>query len=96
MDKMKTMKQWNESKLDFSKFAQPGDEVDEEIYYYFLEVLFPAKILGSAFLVGEPLDHNGQNNAVRYDCFYELPGGKYYYGGPKTVKDFLNTDKPVF
>ena len=85
---MKTMKQWNNSRLPWGKFAQPGDEVDDEIYDYFLEVLFPRKMTGSGFLVGEPASHNNQGEAM-YDAFYDKPGYGFFYGGEMTVDDFM-------
>ena len=93
---MKTMEQWNGSKLDFSRFAQPGDEIDDEIYFYFLGVLPPRKMTRFGFMVGEPMSHDIEQNAPTFDSFYENPSNKYFYGGAKTVKDFMNTDKPTF
>ena len=89
---MKTMEQWRESKEDFTKFAKPGDEIDEEIYFYFLEVLPPAKMTGYGFLVGEPYDHNEDNKPL-YAAFYnkpayDKPDDRYYYGGHKTIREF--------
>lgn len=84
---MKTLKQWIESKQDFESFAAAGDEIDEEIFYYFLEVLPPAVMTHKGFLVGEPYDHN-ENGKPLFAAFYQLPGHKYSYGGHKTVKEF--------
>jgi len=86
---MKTMEQWNGSKIDFSKFASPGDEIDDEIYFYFLGVLPPRKMMSFGFLVGEPARHN-ENGEAMFDAFYESPSSQYYYGGEKTVKDFMD------
>ena len=84
---MKTLEQWEYSREYFENFATPGDEIDEEIYYYFLEVLPPATITRKGFLVGEPYDHNGQGEAM-FSTFYQYPGNKYVYGGIKTIKEF--------
>lgn len=73
---MKTMQQWHDSKLNFSEFAQPGDFIDEELYWYFLEVLPPITwfrkdgiVLNEIFQVGEPMDQQGKNGAFRYESF---------------------------
>ena len=88
---MRTMEQWNKSKKDFSSFADPGDEIDEETFYYFLEVLPPARMTKYGFLVGEPYDHDNEGKPL-YAAFHILSDGKYSYGGHKTVKEFSNGD----
>ena len=93
---MKTMKQWNGSKLDFSQFAQPGDQIDDEIYFYFLGCVPPRKMTHYGFLVGEPYSHDIEQNAPTYDAFYKSPSNKYFYGGHKTINAFMNTDKKAF
>ena len=86
---MKTMEQWSTSKRDFSSFAEPGDEIDEEIFYHFLEVLPPAIMTMFGFLVGEPYSHDN-NNKPLYAAFHNSPNHRYYYEGHKTVKAFIN------
>lgn len=97
VDIMKTMQQWDKSGIDFGKFAQPGDEIDEAMFMYFLEVLPPARQMSYGFLVGEPYDHRGENNKARFDAFYESPDGKkYYYGGLKSIRQFLDPNDPKY
>jgi len=94
---MKTMKQWHESKLNFESFITPGDEIDSELFWYFLEVLPPRKQMAFGFLVGEPTRHDPETGEGMLDAFYESPDGKrFFYGGLKTVKQFINPDDPKF
>jgi len=86
---MKTQEQWNASKLDFDSFITPGDEVDSGIFWYFLEVLPPRKQMSYGFLVGEPASHDPKTGEGLYLSFYERPDGKFYCGGNKTVKQFM-------
>lgn len=53
----KTMKEWNESGLDLSHYLQVGDTVDEETYWYFIEVLPPATMRANLAQIGEPCSH---------------------------------------
>ena len=70
---MITMKSWNDSGKPFSEFAKPGDEVDEEIYMYFLEVLPPETMETkggiSMFQVGEASDTDPKTGKYRYATF---------------------------
>jgi len=85
---MKTMKGWESKGGDFGQYVSPKDEIDDNLYFYFLEVLPPRVMKGYGFLVGEPASHNNAGKAV-YDAFYESPGGdRFYYGGCKTVDEF--------
>ena len=67
---MKTKKQWDESGLNFEKFITPNDEVDSEVFYYFLEVLPPRILTPYGFLVGEPANHDKKTCRGLYDSFY--------------------------
>jgi len=87
---MKTQEQWNKSGLNFEKFIRPGDEIDSDLFWYFLSVLPPRKQTSYGFLVGEPLRHDTKTNEGIFDSFYESPdGNRFYYGGPKTAKQFM-------
>ena len=55
---MKTYNQWNGSGKDLDQFLGVGDEVDEEMFYYFLEVLPPACISKACVQIGEPHSHD--------------------------------------
>jgi hypothetical protein len=77
--KARTFRGWQDSGLSFDAYFQPGDRVDEETYYYFLEILPPRSMREGAFQVGEPNDHRGPNGSARYSTF--VCCGGYYYAG---------------
>ena len=54
---MKRYKDWSGSGLDLDKFLQIGDEVDEEMQFYFIEVLPPATMRADLIQIGEPNSH---------------------------------------
>ena len=76
---MKTMSGWKQANVEFNLYVRPGDEVDEELYFYFLEVVPPVLHNDIEFLSGEPvcLDRLGRN---LYGWFSRR-FGKYYYQG---------------
>ena len=80
---MKTMEQWETSNLDFTRFCEPGENIDKAIYDYFLGVVPPVKVSSTGFLVGEPMDSHGSE--FRYMAFYHSPKR---YGGLKTKSEF--------
>lgn len=89
---MKTKKQWDNSKENLETFLQPKDEIDEEFYWYFIEILPPIYQTSYGFLVGEPHSHNWLNEA-RYGAFIHNPTRtKFWFLGNLTVKQFRNTD----
>lgn len=64
-------------------------EVSYENYEEMLGILPPERhIFGTAFLVGEPSDHEGPENAPRYAMYSTGKEEKYYFHGPKTVAQF--------
>ena len=65
--------------------AKEGQEVNEDTYYYFLEILPPAFYKGGVFQVGEPYDHTKENKP-RYGT-YQHKNKRYYYQGIKTRKE---------
>jgi len=75
---IKTMKDW---KTDLSVDFQAGDEVDQEVYFYNLEVLPPIELAPrfTAFQVSEPQDHQ-DNGHARYSTFKEVDGHDFYMG----------------
>ena len=75
---MYTMKQWNESGKPFSEFAKAKNEVDEEIFYYFLEVLPPHYNRSGIMQVGEPFTHI--KGIPAFETF-TYSHGKYFYVG---------------
>lgn len=78
---MKTMKDWHG---DFNDCVKPGEEVDEELYYYMLEQLPPIYPKPGIFQVSEP-DTHGADGLPRYATF-ETKGGRYYYRGSLSTK----------
>lgn len=77
---MKTFVQWQDSKLDFSRFADVGDEIDEELFMYFLGVLPPATWTDRCMQVGEPYSHN--EDGETYTTF-ERESNVWIYTGIK-------------
>ena len=63
-------------------------QITEELYWQWLEVLPPAFHSGGAFMVGEPDDHCVQTGSPRYQgCFKK--GDKYFAASrPMTIKEF--------
>ena len=93
---MKTLEGWNKSGVNFEKFITPNDEIDSDLYWYFLEVLPPRIMRVYGFLVGEPYTHNNKNEAV-YSSFYQSPDGKrFYYGGLKTAIQFVDPSEKKY
>ena len=70
-----------------TEFFLRDQEVTEERYDEMLGALPPERMTGNAFLVGEPMDHNGEGCRARYELYFTHEG-KYFYGGLATVKDF--------
>jgi hypothetical protein len=67
--------------------ANPGDwmPTTENMYWQMLECLPPRKQTQNAFLVGEPLRHNGHGESV-YSCFRQK--GDLFEAKNLTVKQF--------
>ena len=78
---MKTLKQWQESKLDLSQFLQPGDPVDDGLFDYMLEVMPPACLTPTCLQMGEPFDHDYQGRPLYLTL--EKPGNDWIYTGIK-------------
>ena len=80
----KPLKEWGESgKNNYYDYANAGDEVDEETYNYFRDILPPVTLKQGYFQVGEPYSHvqdkNGQWRATFATFVFD--GEKYYYLG---------------
>lgn len=81
---MFTREQW---KGDFHNCCKPGEEISEELYNYFLDILPPISLRSGAsmcgFRVSEPHDHVLRKDGLyhaRYATF-GTSNGKYYYLG---------------
>ena len=75
---MKTMQEWEESGKSFGDFAAIGEEVDEEIYDYFLDVLPPACLTGRLLQIGEPAAHREDENGNLRPIFATFERIKVY------------------
>jgi hypothetical protein len=91
---MKTMQHWTGS---FEDCFTPGEEIDEEVYYYNLDVLPPIYLenMGfSAFQVSEPYNHT-RDGFPTYSTFIKYKG-RYFYLGIMTTKqanrELINRD----
>lgn len=80
----KTLKGWHESGArTWDEYCQPGDEIDEEAYNDFLDVLPPHTLKRCYFQVGEPTDTKQDKNGKWRDTWptFAREGGRYYYLG---------------
>lgn len=82
---MKKLIDWDNSGETFTHYVKDGDEIDSDMYTYFLE-LVPPKFQGNGnFLMGEPYSENEQGKTL-YMAFTERDG-KFYYLGLATVEE---------
>ncbi len=79
---MKTYAQWNGSGKNFNDFIDAGEEIDVELYDYFLGCVPPIYAL-NAFCSGEPYTHV---NGIPYYHTFQDRDNKYFYLGILTVK----------
>lgn len=67
---IKTLKGWEESGKNWDDFCKPGELVDEDIYWYFLNIL-PPRNMGAGYLqVGEPYDSRLNPKTGKYMATY--------------------------
>ena len=84
---IKTLKGWELDGRDLSTYLQVGDEVDEELMYYFLNVLPPATWTATCIQIGEPYSDN--ENGPTFSTLEKIDGKWTYQGHknrPKRVK----------
>ena len=87
---MKTFKEWCDSNESLSDFLEPGDEVDEEMVDYFMDIMPPHRMSFGYLQVGEPYDHilvkDGKEEEYKaiYSTFYKK-NGKWFYAGHCTT-----------
>ena len=84
---MKTYNDWHNSKLSLSKFLQFGDEVDESIQDYFIEVLPPKTWNKRVIQMGEPYNHNKKGQPQYLTIVYL--NNKWIYAGIKPIPNDL-------
>lgn len=69
-DSIKTLKGWEESGKNWDDFCKPGELVDEDVYWYFLNIL-PPRNMGAGYLqVGEPYDSRLNPKTGKYMATY--------------------------
>ena len=83
--KIYTQEQWTK---DGTFKAKAGQQVEDDIYYYFLNVLPPICWRDGQFLCSEPYDSERGN--FRYFAFYEKDN-QFYYAGLKTKQQAKTT-----
>lgn len=67
---IKTLKGWEESEKNWDDFCKPGELVDEDVYWYFLNIL-PPRNMGAGYLqVGEPYDSRLNPKTGKYTATY--------------------------
>lgn len=75
-----------------SKQSQPIKKVTKARFLEMLNVLPPQRYEKGCFLVGEPYDHNGENNNPRFQMFISY-NKKYYDFGHFSEYEFDNIIK---
>ncbi len=64
-------------------------EVTEEEYDEMLNILPPAYMGRGGFLVGEPMDHRGENGSPRFSAFLARDGKHLKASRPMTIAEFF-------
>jgi len=82
---MITMKQWKISEKSFTQFVKLNEQIDFEIYNYFLGVVYPVYMENNVFLCGEPYDMNNIGEML-YMTFKKIKN-KYFYKGLFTLNE---------
>lgn len=78
MSKKKTLKGWENTDVDIDQYLFPMDQVDEELYLHFGEVVAPQYSYGSFMQVGEA---SHKIHGVYYYMTFARYNNKYYYLG---------------
>ena len=87
-NELKTLDGWRKADVNFDKYIEIGDKIDEKLYNYFLDMLPPISLKGgqgvySGFQVSEAVtdafDNNDKPRAL-YDTFVIIDGDYYYLG----------------
>lgn len=67
---IKTLKEWEESGKNWCDFCKPEDLVDEDVYWYFLNILPPRNMRAGYLQVGEPYDSRFNPKAGKHMATY--------------------------
>ncbi len=82
------MKKYADWKGELRDFVQPGDQIDQEMFDYFLGVVYPRVMQARGFLMGEPVNTLEDGEGI-YDAYDEIDG-KFYYKGLMTLQEFVD------
>lgn len=100
MTKVKSIEGWDEfadktGNMDWCDYAKPRDEITEEVYDYFLDVLPPASLSYGYLQVGSANDHirddRGQIRAT-YTTFIKGEK-KYFYCGSCFLNETVHREE---
>jgi hypothetical protein len=81
---MKTYAEWQEGNHgDLGEYLQVGDEVGEDMYWYFLEVLPPITWTLDEVQLGEPIDSDSEGHS-RFSTL-QRKGERWFYAGVLTT-----------
>lgn len=83
---MKTYEEWNGSGVNLDKYLTPGDEVDQAMFDYFLEVVPPASFGSRHVQIGEACDHSGPGGQPTFDTIVRHEG-RWIYLGRRILRD---------
>jgi hypothetical protein len=81
---MKTYGGWTESRKDLGVYLQVGDEVDEKMYWYFIEALPPMTLAKNEVQIGEPVRHNEKGQPL-FATLQSTDGERWFYAGALPV-----------
>lgn len=82
---MKTLIEWQTGLHgNMTQYVQPFDEIDCDLYWYFMEIL-PPYYTSSGFYCSEPYSTCHKYNTATYAHFSKI-GGKYYFLGDISPK----------
>lgn len=86
--KIKTLEDWQKQPCDIALFVEPFDEIDEELYDYFLSILPPKSIKNNCGIIDCGFQVNEPYDIVYFDGFgyntymtFGKRNGKFYYLG---------------
>lgn len=86
---MKTLKEWQTgSHGDFDSYVNQYDEIDGDLYWYFLEIL-PPIYCNNGFLVSEAYSYCDAYQTQTYSCYIKYCDKFYWLGNisPKAVSN---------
>lgn len=79
MTTAKTYAGWMASDANLADYLQPGDRVDDRLYWHCLEVVFPASMTASLLQMGEAYSHDAEGFPM-YLTFRQRSGQWVYEG----------------